>query len=50
LGKPLDTYLKGFDYDERLTVKIKSAEAMELYTAEKAVFMDIRFKEEYVLA
>lgn len=49
LGEPFDTYLKSLNYDERPAMKIKSAEAMELYTAGKAVFIDIRFKEEYTL-
>lgn len=54
LGAPLyadnfDDYLSGFDYAERQEMKIKSAEAMELYTSGKAVFVDIRFAEEQAL-
>lgn len=43
-----DDYLSKFDYAERNAMKIKSHEALELYKAGKAVFVDIRFKEEYV--
>lgn len=40
-------YLSKFDYAERNGMKIKSYEALELYKSGKAVFVDIRFKEEY---
>ena len=48
-GEPVsfDDYLSKFDYAERNAMKIKSYEALELYKAGKAVFVDIRFKEEY---
>ncbi len=42
-----DDYLSKFDYAERNAMKIKSYEALELYKAGKAVFVDIRFPEEY---
>jgi rhodanese-related sulfurtransferase len=42
-----DDYLSKFDYAERNAMKIKSYEALELYKAGKAVFLDIRFREEY---
>lgn len=42
-----DEYLSRFDYTERNAMKIKSYEALELYKAGKAEFVDIRFKEEY---
>lgn len=42
-----DDYLLKFDYAERNAMKIKSYEALELYKAGKAVFVDIRFPEEY---
>jgi rhodanese-related sulfurtransferase len=45
----LDSYLKNFDYAERNAMKIKSYEALELYKAGKAIFVDIRFKEEYAI-
>lgn len=44
-----DDYLSSFDYAERQEMKIKSAEAMELYTCGKAVFVDIRFAQEQAL-
>lgn len=44
---PFDDYLSKFDYAERNTMKIKSYEALELYKAGKAVFLDILFREEY---
>ncbi len=40
---PLDEYLLKFDYAKRNAMKIKSYEAL----SGKAVFVDIRFKEEY---
>lgn len=44
-----DDYLKKFDYAERNAMKIKSHEALELYKSGKAVFVDIRFKEEFAV-
>lgn len=44
-----DNYLSNFDYIERNAMKIKSYEALELYKNRKAIFLDIRFKEEYTL-
>jgi len=46
---PFDDYLSKFDYAERNGMKIKSYEALELYKAGKAEFVDIRFKEEYAV-
>jgi len=43
----LADYLLKFDYIERNAMKIKSHEALELYKSGKAVFVDIRFREEY---
>jgi rhodanese-related sulfurtransferase len=50
-GEPVsfDDYLSKFDYAERNAMKIKSHEALELYKAGKAEFVDIRFKEEYAV-
>lgn len=48
-AQTFDKYLSGFDYEERQAMKIKSAEAMKLYTSGEAVFIDIRFKEENAL-
>ena len=47
IAQPLEEYLSSFDYAERNGMKIKSYEALELYKAGKAEFLDIRFKEEY---
>lgn len=44
-----DDYLERFNYAERNAMKIKSHEALELYKSGKAVFVDIRFKEEYAV-
>lgn len=46
---PFGEYLLKFDYAERNAMKIKSYEALELYKSGKAVFVDIRFKEEYAV-
>jgi rhodanese-related sulfurtransferase len=48
-AETFDKYLSRFDYAERQAMKIKSAEAMELYASGEAVFIDIRFKEENAL-
>lgn len=42
-------YLSRFDYAERNAMKIKSYEALELYKSNKAIFVDIRFKEEHAV-
>ncbi|MEF3191850.1 MAG: rhodanese-like domain-containing protein [Campylobacterales bacterium] len=44
-----DAYLSRFDYKERQAMKIKSGEAMELFVAGEAIFVDIRFPEEHTL-
>lgn len=48
-AESFDTYLKRFDYEERESMKIKSAEAMRLYASGEAILIDIRFKEENAL-
>jgi rhodanese-related sulfurtransferase len=48
-AEKFDDYLARFDYTERQEMKIKSAEAMALYASGKAVFVDVRFKEEQAL-
>jgi len=42
-----DTYLKDFDYQERLDMKIQMPELFELYAKGEAQVIDIRFHEEY---
>ena len=42
-----DTYLKGFDYQERQDMKIQMPELFELYAKGEAQVIDIRFHEEY---
>ena len=47
--KPInfDQYLRDFDYDERLAMKIQLPELLELYQQDKIQVIDIRFHEEY---
>jgi len=47
--KPInfDQYLRDFDYDERLAMKIQLPELLELYEQDKIQLIDIRFHEEY---
>ena len=40
-------YLRAFDYQERVDMKIKREELFELYATGKLQLIDIRFKEEY---
>jgi len=42
-----DTYLRGFDYDERLFMKIGLEETLELYAKGEIQLIDIRFAEEH---
>ena len=42
-----DTYLQNFDYQARKDMKISTEEMLKLVTENKAVVIDIRFKEEY---
>lgn len=42
-----DDYLRSFDYDERLAMKIQLPEMLKLYAEDKAQIIDIRFDEEY---
>ena len=42
-----DQYLREFDYDERLAMKIQLPELLELYQQDKVQIIDIRFHEEY---
>jgi rhodanese-related sulfurtransferase len=40
-------YLRNFDYQERLDMKIKKEELLELHVRDEIQIIDIRFKEEY---
>ncbi len=42
-----DEYLKNFDYQERIDMKIKLPELLKLYEEGKVQVIDIRFDEEY---
>jgi len=42
-----DQYLRDFDYNERLAMKIQLPELLELYQQDKVQIIDIRFNEEY---
>ncbi|UJS26365.1 rhodanese-like domain-containing protein [Thiothrix winogradskyi] len=42
-----DSYLRSFDYDERVAMKIQLPELLKLYAADKVQLIDIRFHEEY---
>jgi len=42
-----DDYLKSFDYQERVDMKIQKAELLELYAQNKVELIDIRFNEEW---
>jgi len=38
-----DNYLRAFDYDERMAMKIQLPEILKLYAKDKAQIIDIRF-------
>ncbi|MDZ7736887.1 MAG: rhodanese-like domain-containing protein [Gammaproteobacteria bacterium] len=40
-------YLRRFDYQERVDMKIQIPELLDLYADSKALVVDIRFSEEY---
>ncbi len=42
----LEGYIKNFDYDSRLDMKVSSKKLLDLLEDGKAVLVDIRFKEE----
>lgn len=42
-----DTYLRAFDYDERLAMKIGLDELLERYARDEIQLLDIRFPEEH---
>jgi len=43
---PFDDYLRRFDYQERVDMKIQTNELLELYAQGAAQVIDIRFREE----
>jgi len=42
-----DAYLRGFDYDERVAMKIQLPELLRLYAQQQVQLIDIRLDEEY---
>lgn len=42
-----DDYLRGFDYDERIAMKIQLPDLLKLYAEGQVQLIDIRFHEEY---
>lgn len=44
---PFADYLRGFDYDERIAMKIQLPELLKLYADDQVQLIDIRFHEEY---
>jgi len=42
----LETYIRGYDYDARIEMKVKSEKLLDLLEDGKAVLVDIRYKEE----
>ncbi|MDX8381813.1 MAG: rhodanese-like domain-containing protein [Ghiorsea sp.] len=42
-----DGYLKSFDYEERMVMKVQLPEMLDLYAEGKAQIIDIRFNEEF---
>ena len=42
----LENYIRGFDYDARIEMKVKSEKLLDLLEDGKAVLVDIRYKEE----
>ncbi|MFN4153839.1 MAG: rhodanese-like domain-containing protein [Paracoccaceae bacterium] len=47
MNQDFDSYLRGFDYDERLLMKIGLEETLELYAKDEIQLIDIRFREEH---
>lgn len=42
-----DDYLRRFDYDERVAMKIQLPELLKLYAEDRVQLIDIRFREEH---
>ena len=47
MEREFDTYLRGFDYDERLAMKIGLDELLDRYPKGEIQLIDIRFREEH---
>jgi len=47
MERDFDTYLRAFDYHERLAMKIGLEEMLSLYAKGEIQLIDIRFHEEY---
>ncbi|WP_417809333.1 rhodanese-like domain-containing protein [Thioclava sp.] len=47
MERDFDTYLRDFDYDERLAMKISLDELLDLYAKGEVQLIDIRFPEEH---
>ncbi|WP_212751872.1 hypothetical protein [Roseovarius arcticus] len=47
MGRNFDNYLRSFDYDERIAIKIGLDELLDLYTKREIQLIDIRFREEH---
>jgi rhodanese-related sulfurtransferase len=45
--KNFDEYLRSFDYDERVAMKIQLPELLKLYQQDEVQLIDIRFDEEF---
>ena len=45
--RDFDTYMRDFDYTERMAMKIGLDELLELYAKQEIQVIDIRFNEEY---
>ncbi len=47
MERDFDSYLRSFDYDERLAMKIGLDETLDLYAKDEIQLIDIRFHEEH---
>ncbi|MFN4157567.1 MAG: rhodanese-like domain-containing protein [Gemmobacter sp.] len=47
MSQDFDAYLRGFDHDERLQIKIGLEETLDLYAKGEVQLIDIRFREEH---
>ncbi|MBD3765789.1 MAG: rhodanese-like domain-containing protein [Rhodobacterales bacterium] len=47
MSQDFDAYLRAFDHDERLVMKIGLEETLELYAKGDIQLIDIRFREEH---
>ena len=47
MERDFDSYLRAFDYDERVAMKIALDEVLDLYAKGEIQLIDIRFREEH---